>query len=55
LTNLQTVKKLGTLFYFPRAEPIKDGQVTFLTKLGPVEVKCKFTVKEMMYHGKLEL
>jgi hypothetical protein len=49
------VKKLGTLFYFPRAEAIKDGQVTFLTKLGPVEVKCKFTVKEMMYHGKLEL
>jgi hypothetical protein len=55
LTNVETVKKLGTLFYFPRAEPIKDGQVTFTTKLGPIEVKCKFPVKEMMYHGKLEL
>jgi hypothetical protein len=55
LANIETVKKLGTLFYFSRAEPIKDGQVTFDTKLGPVEVKCKFTVKEMMYHGKLEL
>jgi hypothetical protein len=55
LTKLETVKKLGTLFYFPRAEPIKDGQVTFDTKMGPIEVKCKFTVKEMMYHGKLEL
>jgi hypothetical protein len=55
LTNIETVKKLGTLFYFPRSEPIKDGQVTFDTKMGPIEVKCKFTVKEMMYHGKLEL
>jgi hypothetical protein len=55
LTNIQPVQKLGTLFYFPRAEPIKDGQVTFSTKMGPVEVKCKFTVKDMMYRGKLEL
>jgi len=55
LTNIESVKKLGTLFYFPRAEPIKDGQVTFTTKMGPIEVKCKFAVKEMMYRGKLEL
>ncbi len=55
LSNMETVKKLGTLFYFPRAEPIKDGQVTFSTKMGPIEVKCKFAVKEMMYRGKLEL
>ncbi len=55
LANIEPVKKLGTLFYFSRAEPIKDGQVTFTTKMGPVEVKCKFTVKEMMYHGRLEL
>lgn len=55
LSNIESVKKLGTLFYFSRAEPIKDGQVTFDTRLGPVEVKCKFAVKEMMYHGKLEL
>ena len=55
LANVEPVKKVGTLFYFPRAEPIKDGQVTFTTKMGPVEVKCKFTVKDMMYRGKLEL
>jgi len=55
LTNIEPVKNLGTLFYFPRAEPIKDGQVTFSTKMGPVEVKCKFTVKDMMYRGKIEL
>ncbi len=55
LANIESVKKVGTLFYFPRAEPIKDGQVTFTAKVGPVEVKCKFTVKEMTYHGKLEL
>jgi hypothetical protein len=55
LVNVEPVKKEGTLFYFPRAEPIKDGQVTFTTKMGPVEVKCKFTVKEMTMRGKIEL
>jgi hypothetical protein len=55
LANVEPVKKVGTLFYFPRAEPIKDGQVTFTTKMGPVEVKCRFTVKDMMYRSKLEL
>lgn len=55
LTNIVPVKAVGTLFYFPRAEPIKDGQVIFSTKMGPVEVRCKFTIKEMVYRGKLEL
>jgi hypothetical protein len=55
LANVELVKKVGTLFYFSRADPIKDGQATFSTKMGPVEVKCKFTVKEMTYRGKLEL
>lgn len=55
LANIELVKKIGTLFYFSREEPIKDGQVTFTTKMGPVEVKCKFAVKEMTYRGKLEL
>jgi hypothetical protein len=46
-----------TLFYFPRLDPIfpDDKQVTFTTKLGPLEVKAKFTLKEMVYQGKLEL
>jgi hypothetical protein len=55
LANVEIVKKVGTLFYFSRTEPIKDGQATFSTRMGPVEVKCKFAVKEMMYRGKLEL
>jgi len=55
LVKIEPVKGVGTLFYFPRSEPLKDGQVTFVTKMGPVEVKCKFNLKEMMFRGKLEL
>jgi hypothetical protein len=46
-----------TLFYFPRLDTIfpDDKQVTFVTKLGPLEVKAKFTLKDMVYRGKLEL
>jgi hypothetical protein len=49
--------KDGGLFYFERNDLIRpsDHEVTFVTKLGPIDVKCKFAVKEMMYHGKLEL
>jgi len=47
----------GTLFYFSRVFPItaEDKQVTFVTKVGPLEVKCKFTLREMLYRGNLEL
>jgi hypothetical protein len=47
----------GTLFYFSRVFPLKldDKQVTFVTKIGPLEVKCKFTLKDMLYRGNLEL
>ena len=47
----------GTLYYFSRALPIasEDKQVTFVTKVGPLEVKCKFTLRDMLYHGNLEL
>jgi len=47
----------GTLFYFSRVLPIvpEDKQVTFVTKVGPLEVKCKFTLREMLYRGNLEL
>ena len=47
----------GTLFYFSRAFPLtpEDKQVTFVTKIGPLEVKCKFMLKEMIYRGNLEL
>jgi len=47
----------GTLFYFSRALALrsKDKQATFSTKLGPIDVKCRFTLADMMYHGNLEL
>jgi hypothetical protein len=47
----------GTLFYFSRVLPImpEDKQVTFFTKDGPLEVKCKFTLRDMLYRGNLEL
>jgi hypothetical protein len=47
----------GTLFYFSRVFPLtaEDKQVTFVTKVGPLEVKCKFTLRDMLYRGNLEL
>ena len=47
----------STLFYFMRTDPIfaEDKQVTFTTKLGPIEVKTRFTLKDMLYQGKLAL
>ncbi len=45
----------GTLFYFSRMDDLSldDKQLTFITKMGPVEIKAKFVPKEMVYHGKL--
>jgi hypothetical protein len=47
----------GTLFYFSRllALKLEDKEVTFTTRLGPLIVKCKFTLKDMLYRGNLEL
>lgn len=47
----------GTLFYFSRGLALRpeDKQATFSTKLGPIDVKCKFTLRDMMYRGNLEL
>ena len=52
-----TAGRTGTLFYFSRVFAIKpeDKQVTFVTKIGSLEVKCRFSLKEMMYHNNLEL
>jgi hypothetical protein len=51
------VSEAGTLFYFSRllALKLEDKEVTFTTKLGPLKVKCKFTLKDMLYRGNLEL
>ena len=45
------------LFLFPRTDAISldDKEVEFATKLGPVEVKRKFKLKEMVYNGQLAL
>ncbi len=47
----------GTLFYFSRGLALRpeDKQAVFSTKLGPIDVKCKFTLRDMMYQGNLEL
>jgi hypothetical protein len=47
----------GTLFYFSRGLALRpeDKQAIFSTKLGPIDVKCKFTLRDMMYRGNLEL
>jgi hypothetical protein len=56
LDHLQSVTG-GDLFYFSRLEPIQPSnkEITFTTRLGPIEIKAKFSLKEMLYRGKLEL
>jgi hypothetical protein len=45
------------VFIFPRTTPITvdDKEVEFSTKLGPLTVKQKFHLKDMVLNGKLEL
>ena len=46
------------LFFFPHtSQPIQasEKEVWFITKLGPLELKAKFLIKEMVYRGQLEL
>lgn len=47
----------GTLYYFKRGDSAlaEDKQVTFVTRVGPYVVRARFNLKEMLYHGKLEL
>ena len=56
LSNVSS-QRSGTWFYFLRNDllTVEDKQVTFVTKLGPIDVKVKFNLKEMLYRGKLEL
>ncbi len=46
-----------TLFYFPRTAPLSldNKEVTFESTMGPMKVERKFMLKDMKYHGKLEL
>ncbi|MEO8050547.1 MAG: hypothetical protein ABI833_09050 [Acidobacteriota bacterium] len=47
----------GVYFYFSRKDEISmdDKQAAFSTKVGATEIKTKFTLKDMLYHGKLAL
>ena len=47
----------GIAFYFSRRDNITlEGKVmSFYTKVGASEIRAKFTLKEMMYQGKLAL
>jgi len=46
------------LFYFPKSEQplsLDDNEVEFATRLGPMDLKHKFKLKDMKYQGKLAL
>jgi hypothetical protein len=48
----------GIMFLFSRDDhPIKrdDKEVTFQTKLGPLQLKARFALKDMLYRDQLEL
>lgn len=48
----------GTLhLFFPRSEPITlaDKEVTFETRFGALSILKKFRLRDMLYHGQLEL
>jgi hypothetical protein len=45
------------VFAFPKTIPItlEDKDVEFVTKLGALEIKKKFNLKDMVFHGQLEM
>ena len=50
-------QSVDIIFVFPKTQPIAadDKEVEFILKLGQVEAKRKFNLKDMVYNGKLEL
>jgi hypothetical protein len=48
---------LVVVFGFAKTDPIKveDKDVEFVTKLGQVDIKKKFNLRDMVFHGQLEL
>jgi hypothetical protein len=54
---VQTEQGQVTAFLFLRTATIEadDKEVTFETAMGPLGIKCKFVLKEMIYQGKLAL
>ena len=57
-TVIQPVKDtLMLVFAFPRSDEItlKDKDVEFVTRVGEIEIRKKFNLKSMVFHGELEL
>lgn len=50
-------QSLDVYFFFPRTDPItlEDKEVELDLKLGTMEAKRKFSLKDLVYNGKLEL
>ena len=50
-------QSVDAYFIFPRMTPftLDEKEVEFVTKAGPIGVKYKFNLKNMVFNGKLEL
>jgi len=58
IETIQNSDQEGILFTFarhPDSIALADKDVTFVTTMGPLRIKAKFTLKDMMYQGRLEL
>ena len=56
--KMATLEKTMTVYFiFPRTEAItlEDKEVEFSTKLGPLEIKRKFKLQDLVFAGKLAL
>lgn len=54
---IESAGAMTALFLFPRAREINadSKEVTFESSTGPMGIKAKFSLKKMMYEGKLAL
>jgi hypothetical protein len=52
-----TLSEAGTRFYFSRKLDLmpKDREAIFETRIGPLIIRCRFPLHDMMYRGQLEL
>lgn len=52
-----TVSEAGTRFYFSRKLDLmpKDKEAVFETRIGPLNIRCRFPLRDMTYRGQLEL
>jgi hypothetical protein len=53
----QTAAGIVVVFGFPKEDAITidDKEIEFVTRLGTFDIKKKFGLKDMVFHGKLEL